>query len=139
MKALTNYLSTVTACNETESILTSIKKYLGESTDFDVYDPDILMNINAWFGALWDLGVGPKEPFAVTGPDEVWDDFTTHAAIQSMVKMYIFLKSRIVFDPPTSSFVLEALKQQASEVEWRLHNNAVVDLMKGGGGAWKMF
>lgn len=114
-----------------ESILLSIKKLLGiyhESTEFDV---DIILIINAAFNVLTQLGVGPKQGFAINSDKELWSDFIGDEIRLNMVKTYIFLKVKITFDPSQlSGAVMEAYKEQINELEWRL--NVQVDIE----GAW---
>lgn len=104
-----------------DSILESVKKLLGNGEGYDYFDPDIIMCINSAFGTCQQLGVGPAEGFSITGPDETWDDFSTDKTIQNFVKPYVFKKVKLAFDPPQSSFVLEAYKQQIAEEEWRMN------------------
>lgn len=102
-----------------ESILTSIKKLLGIEHDYEHFDKDIIMHINAALMTLNQLGVGPKEGFLITGDTETWDRFLGGFNNLEAVKTYVYLKVRMVFDPPSSS-VMESLKRQADEYEWRL-------------------
>lgn len=103
-----------------DSILTSIKKVLGIDEAYEHFDADIMMHINSVFFTLYQLGVGPDKPFVITNKDSVWSDFITDKDIE-MIKSYIYLKVKIVFDPPTSSFVLDAYKNQIAEYEWRMN------------------
>lgn len=106
-----------------ESILTSIKKLMGiteECVDFDV---DMLIHINTAFTNLTQLGVGPEEGFSITDKNAVWDDFITDKRLES-VKTYVYLKVRLIFDPPSSSAVLEAIERTIKETEWRLNHAA---------------
>lgn len=107
--------------NNTEnSILYSIKKLLGIANDYSPFDQDLIMHINSVFMILNQLGVGPKEGFKITGPDEEWSDYITNNDMES-IKTYIHLKVKLVFDPPLNSTVMEAQKQMISELEWRLN------------------
>ena len=107
-----------------ESILLTIKKKLGIEAEYTHFDEDIIVEINSAFMALNDIGVGPESTFYITGVNELWSDFLGKSKDLEAVKTYIYIKCRIVFDPPQSSFVLEALKEQAKEYEWRLSNRA---------------
>lgn len=108
-----------------ESILRTIKKMLGLPTDdFGQFDTDLIVHINSIFNTLTQLGVGPASGFTITGLDEVWSDFVTDQRLD-MVKSYVYLKTRLAFDPPSSSSVLEAFNKQIAEYEWRL--NVAVD------------
>lgn len=107
-----------------ESILLTVKKALGIEADFDVFDSDIIIHINTAFNVLNQLGVGPEEGFYITGVNEVWSDFLPDTPNLEAVKTYIYIKVRLVFDPPTSSFVLQSLNDTAKEYEWRLNVQA---------------
>lgn len=103
-----------------ESILNSIKKLLGPGEEYDHFDPDIIMHINTAFSILTQLGVGPEEGFFINDEAEKWEDFLPEEKMIHSVKTYIYLKVKLVFDPPLSSAVLEAMKEQIKELEWRL-------------------
>lgn len=103
-----------------EKILTSIKKLLGiyeENTDFDT---DILIHINSVITILNQLGVGPTEGFTVDENTE-WSDYINDNSKLNSVKSYIYLKVKMVFDPPMSSAIRDANVQMIDELEWRLN------------------
>lgn len=104
-----------------DSILNDTKKLLGIDKDYHAFDTDVLTGINLAFVALHELSVGPDEPFRVITGDEVWTDFSTNPLILNGVMPYVWLKTRLVFDPPTTSFILEAIKQEIQELEFRLN------------------
>lgn len=106
-----------------DSILLSIKKMLNVHEDDHSFDPDIVMLINSTFVTLNQIGVGPIKGFAITDDSETWDEFIADADDISInsVKTYIYLKVRLVFDPPTSSSVMEAINKNVNELEWRLN------------------
>ena len=108
-----------------DSILTSIKKLLGIIEDYEHFDPDIIMHINSVFSILTQLGVGPADGFSITGAGETWSDYIQDEKKLEMVKSYIYQKVRLLFDPPTSSALMEAANNAVAELEWRL--NAAVD------------
>lgn len=103
-----------------ESILNSIKKLLGIAEDYDHFDSDIIMHINSVFTTLTQLGVGPEDGFSINDEAEKWEDFLPEEKMIHSVKTYIYLKVKLVFDPPLSSAVLESMKEQIKELEWRL-------------------
>jgi hypothetical protein len=103
------------------SILISTKKILGISADYDAFDLDILTHINATFSILNQLGVGPVEGFFVEDDTAVWDDFVDPENQHNLVKTYVYLRVRMLFDPPATSFLIEAANRQISEYEWRLN------------------
>lgn len=108
------------------SILLSIKKLLGISDFDDSFNTDIILHINSVLSILRQLGVGKDTDFVVTGNDETWDDFLDESLIadQRMVTSYVYQKVRLLFDPPTNSFTIEAIKQSIAEMEWRLSVSA---------------
>lgn len=110
-----------------ESILISIKKMLGIDEEYTHFDADIIMHINSVLMILTQLGVGPAEGFVIEDDTSAWVDFIpeANAAQLHAVKSYIYLKVRLIFDPPLSSAVVESMNRQISEFEWRL--NVAVD------------
>lgn len=109
-----------------ESILTSIKLLLQVPEDYDHYDPQIIMHINSVFTVLRQLGVGPEKGFRIEDKTSTWSDFiaeTDDLTFES-VKSYVYAKVRLIFDPPTNSYHIEALKQIANEFEFRLNVDA---------------
>lgn len=104
-----------------EYILESVKKVLGIDTDYDVFDQDILMHINSAFATLNQLGIGPVNGFMIEDDVATWNDFTGGDPRFNSVKSYVYLKVRYVFDPPSNSFTLDAMKEQIQEHEWRLN------------------
>ena len=100
------------------SILDTIKKQIGIVPDYDAFDDQILMDINAAFATLHQLGVGPEEGFLVEA-DTDWDEYISTERL-SFIKSYVSMKVRVMFDPPTSSFALDALNKQIAEYEWRI-------------------
>ena len=104
------------------SILNSTKKILGLSEDYAVFDLDVITHINAAFSVLNQLGVGPVDGYFIEDESDEWGDFDVPANQLNLVKTYIFLKTRLLFDPPTTSFLLDAMQNQIKEYEWRLNN-----------------
>lgn len=108
--------------NVTESILDSVKKTLGIDPKFLEFDPDILININAAISTLRQIGIGPDEGFLVTDDEQTYSDFLGEESKEiNMVKMYLFQKTKLGFDPPTNGTVLQCLKDSIAELEWRLN------------------
>lgn len=104
-----------------ESILTSIKKLLGITEEYNQFDPDIIMHINSVFMILTQLGVGPAEGFSIEDDTAVWTDFIQDVKKLESVKTYIYLKVKLAFDPPLSSAVIESMNRLINELEWRLN------------------
>ena len=108
-----------------ESILTSIKKLLGIEEEYTQFDADIIMHINTVFLNLTQLGVGPSEGFLIKDDTAIWDDFIGDSSQLQAVKTYMYLKVKLLFDPPLSSSVTESMNRMIAELEWRL--NVAVD------------
>jgi hypothetical protein len=112
-----------------QSILLSVKKALGVSPDDESFDLDIMMYINGEFSTLNGLGVGPAEGFVIEDESSEWSEFIdpdedeTSKVKLSQAKTCVILRTRLLFDPPTQAFLLEAVKDQLREFEWRLNVN----------------
>lgn len=106
-----------------ESILTTIKKMLGIEADYEAFDIDLVVYINMALNVLNQLGVGPEEGFVITSEEETWDDFLDEYPKNKlqMVKTYIYLKVKQVFDPNQNSGITQAFNEQIKELEWRLN------------------
>lgn len=107
------------------SILTSIKKLLGIAEEDTSFDQDIIMHINTVFAILAQLGVGPANGFSIEDDGAVWSDYLGNSTNLELVKSYIYMKVRSMFDPPTSSILADAMNKNISELEWRI--NTTVD------------
>jgi len=103
-----------------ESILSSIKKLLGPEEDYTPFDKDIILHINSVFAILTQLGIGPEKGFSITDKTSVWSDFIGDRKDLTLVKSYVYLRVRLLFDPPQQTAVLESMKRQVDEYEWRL-------------------
>lgn len=107
---------------QSESILQSIKKLLGIEPDYTYFDQDLIIHINSVLSILSQIGFGPEEGFFITGETETWDDFFDESNPQmQLVKSYIYLKVRLMFDPPLNSTVINSINMQIAELEWRLN------------------
>ena len=103
------------------SILTSIKKLLGVAEDYAEFDEDIMTHINSVFLNLTQLGVGPEEGFMIEDNTAEWVDFINDSIQLQAVKTYVYLKVKLLFDPPLSSSVTESINRMIAELEWRLN------------------
>lgn len=103
------------------SILNSIKKLLGLANDNTDFDEDIIIHINSVFMILNQLGIGPEEGFSISDDKSTWSDYISDKDDLEAVKTYIYLKVKLVFDPPINGSTMEALKQSILELEWRLN------------------
>lgn len=127
-----------------ESILNSIKEMLGMTADYKPFDTQIIIHINSALMVLNDIGVGPKQGFMISSESETWEQFLGYSSIADSyivenepikfehVKTYVYLKVKLIFDPPSSSAVLDAMKRQADELEWRLNVRAETITTEGG-------
>jgi len=104
-----------------DSILISIKDAVSVPVDETEFDGELLMHINSAFFILNQLGVGPEKPFIVDSDSQTWTDFMDTMDELSLVKTYIQLKVRVLFDPPTSSQLMTSINEQIKEYEWRLN------------------
>lgn len=104
-----------------DSILNSIKKMLGISGEYEHFDADIIMYINSVFVTLSQLGVSQADGFYISDDSATWDDFISDNRVVEIIKPYIYAKVRIIFDPPTSSIVMDAINRSVSEYEWRIN------------------
>lgn len=102
-----------------DSILTSIKKLLGISSDYTHFDEDIILQINSAFSTLTQLGVGPEEGFAIHDATSTWDEYIDSPKL-NFAKTYVQIKVKLVFDPPASSALIESYNRQLDELTWRL-------------------
>lgn len=104
-----------------ESILVYVKRLLGIQSDYNHFDPDVIYGINAAFAVLTQLNVGPKEGFSISDDSSKWNDFIQDTARLSLVKEYVCLRTRLLFDPPSSSALIDAMNKTVAEYEWRLY------------------
>lgn len=102
------------------SILYTIKEMLDVEPSNNDFDEFILVGINSALMALTQLGVGKREDFVVKGIEETWDDFLGDESFYAAVKMFVYIKTRLVFDPPANSFVVNSFQDQLKEYEWRI-------------------
>ena len=103
-----------------DSILTSIKKLLGITEEYIHFDADIIMHINTVFAILNQLGIGPVGGFTIHDKSAIWEDYIGDDKVLESVKTYVYLRTRLVFDPPQSSALVQTMKEQIAEIEWRL-------------------
>lgn len=108
-----------------DKILPSIKKLLGIDAEYTVFDADIIMHINSVFTILTQLGVGPPNGFFIADESSLWSDFLPNDDPKfNSVKSYVYLKVRLLFDPPASSAITETINRTISELEWRINVEA---------------
>lgn len=107
-----------------ESILTTVKKSIGPSAEYEYFNPDIIMHINSVFFDLTQMGVGPPEGFLIEDDTAIWEDFIPESGTFEAVKSYMCLRVKQLFDPPAGSAQAEALQRQIDKWEWRLNVEA---------------
>ena len=107
-----------------ESILTSIKLLLGITEDYEAFDQQILAHINSVFMILTQLGVGTPEGFMIASKVDTWNEFISDEKKMQLVKSYMYLKVKMLFDPPSSSAVIDSTNRMINEFEWRLNSQA---------------
>lgn len=110
-----------------ESILESVKKMLGLPSEYDAFDADVIMHINAVLNILTQLGVGPPGGLLIEDGAAVWSDFMADNILLQMVKTYVYLKVRMMFDPPSASSSMTSMETMAKELEWRISSVAEGD------------
>lgn len=108
-----------------ESVLTSIRKLLGISDQDNAFDSDMIVSINSVFSTLYQIGVGDQGQYRIDDDKLTWKDiFSDRLDLLDLIKEYTYLKVRVIFDPPTSSYVLDALNNHIKELEWRIQIQA---------------
>jgi hypothetical protein len=107
--------------NMDESILISIKKLLGIAEDYNYFDQDIIMHINAALMILTQLGVGPSKGFLITDDAATWNDFINNTDNLGSIQSYVYMKVKLMFDPPQNSFTVDSMTKLVNELEWRLN------------------
>lgn len=104
-----------------ESILNSIKKLLGIAEDYNYFDQDIIMDINAALMILTQLGVGPSNGFLISDDTDTWNDFANNGGNLGSIQSYVYMKVKLMFDPPQNSFTVDSMTKLVNEFEWRLN------------------
>jgi hypothetical protein len=109
------------------SILDSVKKALGFESEYTAFDVDVIMYINATFGPLQQLGVGPDSGFTIADNTTLWIDYISRKDILGMVQVFMYMRVRMMFDPPATSYAINAIESQISQLEWRITVMAETD------------
>jgi hypothetical protein len=116
--------------NSKDSILTSVKKLLGIQEEDESFDVELILDINSVFMILNQLGLGPVEGFTIEDKEDVWSDFLKNRNYLNAAKSYIYLKVRLMFDPPQMGYLVESINKQCQEFEWRLNAQVETKLHK---------
>ena len=109
------------------SILDDVKKVLGLDTEYTVFDKDLIIHINTVFRILNQIGVGPHDGFTINDNSTTWTEYVNDDKLEA-IKTYIYLRVRLLFDPPTNSFLITAMESQMREIEWRLNLRGEADI-----------
>ena len=104
-----------------DSILTSIKKLMGLTEEYDAFDQDILILINSVLFELEQIGVKAKDGFSLTDKTVVWSDYSDDDRLLNVLKPYIYMKTKVTFDPPTSSGAFDSMNRIIDRFEWRIN------------------
>ena len=104
-----------------DSILQSTKKILGIEPEYTVFDVDVITHINSAFSTLNQLGIGPIDGFMILDDQATWDSYLQFDSRLNSVKTYVYLRVRLLFDPPQTSYLITSLDEQRKELEWRLN------------------
>lgn len=103
-----------------ESILTSVKSTLGLLEDYDAFDVELVFHINSTLATLTQLGVGPLHGFSIANKTAIWSDFLPNEARHNLVKQYVGLRTKLLFDPPTPGYVHASFEKIIDELAWRI-------------------
>lgn len=103
-----------------ESILTSIKKLVGITEEYNHFDSDIIMFINSVFLDLSQIGVGSGD-FQIVDDGDLWTDYLPEGELLSAVRTFVYLKVKLLFDPPSNSGAVESINRQIDKLEWRIN------------------
>ena len=109
------------------SILDDVKKVLGLDTEYTAFDKDLIIHINTVFMILNQIGVGPYDGFTINDNSTTWTEYVNNDKLEA-IKTYIYLRVRLLFDPPTNSFLITAMENQMREIEWRLNLRGEADI-----------
>lgn len=110
-----------------DSILDSVKRSCDIVVDDTSFDGKLIMYTNAMFSVVSDLGIGPAGGYSIVDNTATWEDFATtdpqltdDEDLLNSLKLYVGLRVRYLFDPPTLSFVIEAMDRQVAEFTSRI-------------------
>lgn len=108
-----------------DRILPTVKKMLGMDVNYNAFDVDVTIALNSALTIVYQLGVGPqKHPYIIKTGDETWAEFFSDSDTIELVKGYLYLRARLLFDPPSTGVLHEAMERQIKEYEWRLNVQA---------------
>lgn len=102
------------------SILTSIKGMHGISEIDESFDMELTMHINGALMIMTQLGVGPDGGFSITSKEQEWGEFLEGRKDLDLVFNDVYLRTKLIFDPPANSFLVTAMERQIKEYDWRI-------------------
>lgn len=105
------------------SIMDDVKHMLGLLPAETAFDSDVMIHVNTIFTTLHQLGVGSDEGFMIEDNSTQWDEFITDDRLNG-IKSYMFLRAKLLFDPPQVGFVIASMDRQIAELEWRIRLEA---------------
>lgn len=115
-----------------DSILESVKKLINAEGD-EYFDTDVIIHINTIFSVLQQMGVGPEDGFSIDDNTSTWDEFTEDEPLFNMVKSYMAIRVKLLFDiASANSYYINQLQAQADELEWRIKTAAEINSLTGG-------
>lgn len=106
----------------TESILDSIKNMLGINEEDTNFDRELIIYVNGALMIMSQLGVG-ADGYLISGRENTWKDFIGDREDLELVKSAVYLRVRLIFDPPQNSFLVDAINKQIAEYDWRIEIN----------------
>ena len=121
MEEQVDQVVTTVPSEDNSSILVSIKRTVGIEPSYTIFDPELTLHINSVFAILHQLGIGPKEGFALVTGEEKWSEFQSSDIYPlNLIKTYMAIRIRLLFDRPDTSYAAEAMEKMAQEYEWRM-------------------
>lgn len=106
------------------SILEDVKKQLGIEPEYTHFDPELILHINSILFTLNQLGVGPSEGYSISSDADQWESITLGRSDLQSIMSYVYLRVRLIFDPPQMGYLVESYNKQREELEWRLNVEA---------------
>lgn len=104
-----------------DSILNTVKKLLGIPQDVDDFDNDLIVYINTVFSMVNQMGIGPLKCYKITNASDKWSDFDNRLDMEDF-KTYMYLKVKMLFDPPANNQIMESYNKVIQELEFRIHS-----------------
>lgn len=103
-----------------QSILNDVKSLCGIPADVDDFDTPLILHCNTVFSGLTQIGLGPKTGFYISDNTKLWSDIIIGEINLHNVKSYVYLKVKMLFDPPANATLVKSMENQIDELEWRI-------------------